>query len=322
MEMDLAPFYPVIYEPSLFALVWVWSASGVFVWLSNLNKCKELGTFVVIFQAVSKCWQDTALVAGILATTIGVMGVTANFDMKSVDSLYEIMPLVLATLIWGGVLTGLGYCGLRADIQINFKIQKSHLLIGLFIFFFFLIWHMSATEVPVREFFLHGKVLAYFFIPFIVCFVVGYAGHKSKVLALNKANLVATLCGMGIGISLWFVDGANYQDSRDAIYFIANILMYGSLFYLLIYLWSLHEGTSESGNFEIKTWHFAEAAAFFLFLVYAPVGTTEYLRESTDQANQQENNEAQELRIEQLEAKIKLLTEKVGEFEVVSLNQR
>ena len=47
--------------------------------------------------------------------------------------------------------------------------------------------------------------------------------------------------------------------------------------------------------------------------MYAPVGTTEYLRESTDQANQKLNNEAQELRIEQLEAQIKLLTEKIGE---------
>ena len=64
---------------------------------------------------------------------------------------------------------------------------------------------------------------------------------------------------------------------------------------------------------QTKSWHFAEAAAFFVFLVFAPVGATEYAREWTDQANQQANNEAQELRIEQLEAQIKLLIEKVGD---------
>ena len=67
---------------------------------------------------------------------------------------------------------------------------------------------------------------------------------------------------------------------------------------------------NEEGNYTTKTWHFAEAASFFVFLVLAPVGLTEFSRESVDQANQRANNEAQEIRIEQLEAQIKLLIEK------------
>ena len=94
---------------------------------------------------------------------------------------------------------------------------------------------------------------------------------------------------------------------------IATMLSIGCITYLGLYLFALSDGSHQKGNYQTKTWHFAEAAAFFIFLVYAPVGTTEYFRESTDQANQQANNEAQELRIEQLEAQIKLLTEKVGE---------
>ena len=64
----------------------------------------------------------------------------------------------------------------------------------------------------------------------------------------------------------------------------------------------------EKEIFQIKTWHFAEAASFFIFLVYAPVGNTEFLRESIDQAGIQAQHEAQEIRIEQLEAQIRLLT--------------
>ena len=42
----------------------------------------------------------------------------------------------------------------------------------------------------------------------------------------------------------------------------------------------------------------------FFFLLYAPVGATEWKREAQDQAIQQANNQAQELRIEQLEAEL------------------
>ena len=66
-------------------------------------------------------------------------------------------------------------------------------------------------------------------------------------------------------------------------------------------------GTQEQGNYQIKTWHLSEAAVFFMFLLYAPVGATEWKREAQDQAIQQANNQAQELRIEQLEAQIAIL---------------
>jgi hypothetical protein len=84
---------------------------------------------------------------------------------------------------------------------------------------------------------------------------------------------------------------------------------------LFLYFWSLLSGRIDDCNYQIKSWHFAEATAFFLFLVYAPVGTTEFMREASDQALLQDQHEAQELRIEQLEAQIKLLTEKVGEVQ-------
>ena len=87
----------------------------------------------------------------------------------------------------------------------------------------------------------------------------------------------------------------------------------GCFAYLGIYLFTLYQGVSHEDNYQTKTWHFAEAAAFFIFLVYAPVGTTEFMREASDQASLQDQHEAQQLEINQLKAQIKLLTEKVGE---------
>ena len=161
------------------------------------------------------------------------------------------------------------------------------------------------------------SIAKYYLICFLVVFLVGvlnrHEGTDSKITLANNANVVAALGGMAIGIFFWFVDGADLARSLDAIYLTATSLMLGCFAYLGIYLFTLYQGVSHEGNYQTKTWHFAEAAAFFVFLVFAPVGITEDLRESIDQANQQANNEAQELRIEQLEAQIKLLTEKVGE---------
>ena len=172
------------------------------------------------------------------------------------------------------------------------------------------------TELPVMQFFTNPYAIGYYAITFlslIILVILGFRVQKPLVVVANNANLVATLGGMAMGISLWFVTGADYEASRDAIYFIANILMLGSLVYLFLYLLSLLFEQIGECNYQTKSWHFAEATAFFLFLVYAPVGTTEYLRESKDQANQITNNEAQQLEINQLKAQIKLLTEKIGD---------
>ena len=77
--------------------------------------------------------------------------------------------------------------------------------------------------------------------------------------------------------------------------------------YVFAYIAALFLGTQEQGNYQTKTWHLSEAAVFFIFLLYAPVGATEWNRESQDQAVQEANNQAQELRIEQLEAQIAIL---------------
>ena len=83
---------------------------------------------------------------------------------------------------------------------------------------------------------------------------------------------------------------------------------------MILYYVSLSRDESHLGDYKTKTWHFAEASSFVVFLILAPVGLTEYSRESTDQANQRVNNEDQQLEINQLKAQIKLLTEKVGEI--------
>ena len=94
----------------------------------------------------------------------------------------------------------------------------------------------------------------------------------------------------------------------DAIFITANIITIGCISYLLYFL-SLYRDKRELGDFQIKTWHFTEAASFFIFLIYAPVSSTEYFRESIDQAGIQAQHEAQQPVNRATEAQIRLLTE-------------
>ena len=85
----------------------------------------------------------------------------------------------------------------------------------------------------------------------------------------------------------------SYEESRASIYTCALTMVWGSVFYVVAYITSLYVGTQEQGNYQTKTWHLSEGAVFFIFLLYAPVGATEWQREPQDQAIQQANNQAQ-----------------------------
>ena len=60
-------------------------------------------------------------------------------------------------------------------------------------------------------------------------------------------------------------------------------------------------------NLRIKAWHLTEAYAFYSFLVVAPVGVTEYLRETQDQKAIEEKLQAQQFEIDSLRTEIREL---------------
>ena len=70
---------------------------------------------------------------------------------------------------------------------------------------------------------------------------------------------------------------------------------------------SSHQSDS---NLRIKAWHLTEAYAFFTFLIVAPVGVTEYLRDSKDQQAIEEKLQAQQVEIDSLRTEIKELKKK------------
>jgi len=152
-----------------------------------------------------------------------------------------------------------------------------------------------------------SEAFAPYWIIFAMCMALLKLNGKRWVVSLTDANLLATIGGLGMGIVLWFTSGGGYEEGRAAIFTCALVLMWGCLFYVIAYIFSLYLGTQEQRNYQTKTWHLSEAAVFFIFLLYAPVGATEWQRESKDQAMQEANNQAQQREIDDLKAQIAIL---------------
>ena len=116
---------------------------------------------------------------------------------------------------------------------------------------------------------------------------------------------------MALGIVSWFLSWSDFENSKQSTWLIANVLMWGCIVHVSFYFFVLATERQPDAKLRIKTWHFTEAFAFFAFLIYAPIGTTEYYRESADQKALQEQHENQQSEIDSLKAELEDLKEQI-----------
>ena len=278
------------------------------MWLFNNKAWKEHGWFCVYLQCFSRVSLDIGLVIGIWGSALGIVAATvgvADLDSRFVHAISR----ALLTMLWGGIFVGVGYFLHNPNIPITAKIAKWGMILSLSVMLLSCgVLMLAAQSIHYTYTEMYLPYLSEAFFPYLIvlglCLLCFRFNGKPWVVSFTDANLIATMGGLGIGIVLWFTSGAGYEEGRAAIYTCALTLMWGSIFYIFAYVASLYFGTQEHGNYQTKTWHLSEGAVFFIFLLYAPVGATEWQRESRDQVVQEANNQAQELRIEQLEAQL------------------
>ncbi len=284
---------------------------AIAMWFFNKKAWKHFGWLPVLMQCFSRAAMDIGLVAGIAGSAIGVVAMTVTFSASS--NVEAAVSIALITMLWGGIFVGLGYLLLNPSIPITVRISRRGLVFSLFLSLGSL-WYMvdaahSYAAMTFTEMFLpfgSDSLLPYLMI-LCLSFLCTRFNGKPWVVSFTDANLLATMGGLGMGIVLWFSSGGGYEEGRAAIYTCANTLVWGSLFYIITYIASLYLGTQQQGNYQTKTWHLSEGAVFFIFLLYAPVGATEWKRESKDQAVQEANNQAQQQEIDDLKAQIAIL---------------
>ena len=291
----------------VFVLAVIGSVFGP-MWLFNKEAWKNYGWFTVLFQCFSRVALDIGLVAGIVGSAIGAVAMTVASNANS--NFESGVSIALTTMLWGGIFVGLGYFLHNPNIPIKARLSGWLAFFSLAgssnACFTMLDYAARYNDMTFGEMHLPlgSEALYPYLIVLGLCFLCLRFNGKPWVVSFTDANLIATMGGLGMGIVLWFTSGGGYEEGRAAIYTCAITLMWGSIFYVIAYIASLYFGTQEQGNYQTKTWHLSEGAVFFIFLLYAPVGATEWQRESKDQAVQEANNQAQELRIEQLEAQL------------------
>ena len=279
------------------------------MWFFNREAWKDYGWFTVLFQCFSRVALDIGLVAGIVGSANGAVAMTvgsnANFEAA--------VSIALITMLWGGIFVGLGYFLHNPNIPIKVRLSGWLTFVSLaasssafWVLLYGAAWYNAMTFGEMHLPF-GSEALYPYLIVLGVCFLCLRFNRKPWIVSFTDANLLATMGGLGMGIVLWFTSGGGYEEGRAAIYTCAITLVWGSIFYIVAYIASLYFGTQEQGNYQTKTWHLSEAAVFFIFLLYAPVGATEWQRESKDQAAQVANNQAQQQEIDDLKAQIAIL---------------
>ena len=276
------------------------------IWLHNKNIWKSHGWLNVAMQAAASVFLDIALVVGICGTALGVVAMILSFDVSS--DAEAAFGIALRTMLWGGIFVGFGYFLRNPAIPIEARISGRAALLSLVVFLGAVFWLFLATKVNIRESYLpYSDALVPYLTIFAFCLLGLRFNGKPWDVSLTDANLLATMGGLGMGIVLWFTSGGTYEAGRAAIYTCALTMMWGSIIYVIAYIASLYFGTQQQGNYQTKTWHLSEGAVFLIFLVFAPVGVTEWKRESQDQAVQEANNQAQQQEIDALKAQIAIL---------------
>ncbi len=251
---------------------------------------------------------DISLVWGIALACIGLIGMTLNND--SGDTLSDSIVIVFSGVVTGGLAAGLAFSfeGENTQIPIRLSIWQVtlvNLLIG-----WIALYMMNLTGIRFMGGHFH-PIITTFQLALIALLTLTSSLVNSTPWqqTLFKANLGVTLFLMALGIVSWFLNWSDFENSRQSTYLIANVLMWGSFVHVNFYFNVMATKQQPDAKLRIKTWHFTEAFAFFAFLVYAPIGTTEYYRESADQKALQEQHENQQSEIDELKARLQELEE-------------
>lgn len=215
---------------------------------------------------VAKTLKELGLPLGILGSLISASQIVTKSNIE--DDLTPAIAVMLLTVFYGGLVSVLGrYFDKNEQPEITALSNYDLMVcIGIVMLMFWL-------SINSYETFLNPAALLIFG-AFLGLGLVVYNLRKIRLAQLMlDAGTGATLLCLVISVLLWF--GKGYPDgSVLALGTIA--IFYGTLIFIITFFISLRTGEYYAVNFDIKIWHIAEAASFFIFLIFAPMNLFQY----------------------------------------------
>lgn len=256
----------------------------------------------LFFHILGKVGLDIALVMGVSGTAVALMASTISEN--HVSDAYLQSTYIVGTMLIGAYVTGISFCLTypQVNFRIEYKISRHQFSSIIALISALVLLQAFVFDLAFASLWTAGWALGFQVVGTIVLAVLGSLSGKPRIRCLIEANVAATFVWMALGVVFWFSEGGSYLDSRSNIFVIARTLFIGCIAHVVLYMVSLLYNVSSEGNYTQKTWHFAEAASFFIFLVLAPVGLTEFARESADLETQRANNFLQQSEIDKLKA--------------------
>ena len=215
---------------------------------------------------VAKTLKELGLPLGIVGTLIGACQIVTT--RNELDDLNPAIAVMLVTVFYGGLVSVLGrYFDKDEQSEI---IALSNYDLAVCIGIVVLIGWASISS---HETFLNPVALLIFG-AFLGLGLVVYNFRKKKLAQLLlDAGTGATLLCLVIALIVWFAKG--YPDG--SVLELGTIaIFYGTLIFIITFFISLRTGEYYAVNFDIKIWHIAEAASFFIFLIFAPMNLFQY----------------------------------------------
>ena len=215
---------------------------------------------------VAKTLKELGLPLGIVGVLIGACQIVTTGNVQ--NDLNPAIAVMLLSVFYGGLVSVLGrYFDKNEQSEIT-ALSNYDLMVCIGI-----VMLIGWASISSHETFLNPVALLIFG-AFLGLGLVVYNFRKKKLAQLLlDAGTGATLLCLIIALIVWF--GKGYPDgSVLALGTIA--IFYGTLIFIITFFISLRTGEYYAVNFDIKIWHIAEAASFFIFLIFAPMNLFQY----------------------------------------------
>ena len=263
-----------------------------------------LGSLFPIIFVLARCgvahWSESMLALGVplglLGGTIGVTGMSDS--MSDFRALYPATAIMLLTVLYGGIVSALGYFAIDETEDQNNRLSRTNLVLALFPFVSITLYIMDAAAGIAT--FLSLEAASVFFAVFGSQVLLGKRFSFQRV---TEGSLFAAILCLVLALIQWYSAG---ELDRDAINLAINGLNYGLIIYIFAYVISRSKWDKESNKIETgrANWHWMEVTAFMIFMLFAPETLRETLINEQDAEALVAETELLEQRLASLEQRI------------------
>ena len=258
---------------------------------------------IAMYQGAGVHWsvilKDLGVPLGLLMCFIGFVGMAANTSDPSL--LGPQTAGMLTPLLYGGILASIGYFwGFKFVEFVNVPLDPNAAkwwapTVSVTFFLAILIWIMDKAA---------GLKPFYSSVPLGVCAVTAlvaviFSNRENIPRAISQSLLLGAMLNVLIGLITY------YQGEKQGLETALLGVTYAFIAYICLYLLAYKIGDPKMLDAPLMNWHWLEVSGFIIFMFLSPAS----LKEDMLNIESEEAEKKMELRIQELERKLDLLSQ-------------